>query len=141
MFYGPSKVTTVFEIDGARLTTLEGFYQEVAEVLIPGASWGQNLDAFNDILRGGFGTPAEGFTLIWKNAAISRERLGYPETVRQLEARLLRCHSTARDEVGRALARARSNAGPTVFDWIVEIIEDHGVDGAESEDNVALVLA
>ena len=134
-------MTTVFEIDGMRFTTLEGFYQELGEVLIPGVSWGHNLDALNDILRGGFGTPDEGFTIIWKNAAMSREHLGYPETIRQLEARLLRCHSTARDEVGRALARARGHTGPTAFDWVVEIIEDHGVHGAQSEDKVALVLA
>lgn len=54
----------MYEIDGARFTTLEGFYDEVSRVLIPGASWGHNLDAFNDILRGGFGTPpGDRFTL------------------------------------------------------------------------------
>jgi hypothetical protein len=35
----------------------------------------------NDILRGGFGTPDDGFTLRWKNHDISRQRLGYRETV------------------------------------------------------------
>src|SRR5262245_56630831 len=70
------------EIDGARFGSLEEFYDEVGEQLIPGATWGRNLDAFDDILRGGFGTPDEGFVLVWKNHAISRERLGYKETVR-----------------------------------------------------------
>jgi hypothetical protein len=57
-------------------------------VIIPEAAWGHNLDAFNDILRGGFGTPEDGYAIHWKNHALSRERLGYPETVRQLEIRL-----------------------------------------------------
>ena len=56
-----------YQIDGSRFATLEGFYEEVARVLIPDASWGRNLDAFNDILRGGFGTPSGGFVIDWKN--------------------------------------------------------------------------
>ena len=48
------------EIDGTRFDTLEGFYDEVSRQLIPRSDWGRNLDAFNDILRGGFGTPEGG---------------------------------------------------------------------------------
>lgn len=81
-----------FVIDGADFTNLEGFYEQVGRVLIPGVSWGMNLDAFNDILRGGFGTPDDGFTLCWKNSDLSRVSLGYPETVRHLESLLARCH-------------------------------------------------
>ena len=80
----------VYEIDGHDFSTLEGFYGVVSRVLIPGAEWGHNLDAFDDILRGGFGTPDGGFILRWKNAHVSRERLGHPETVRQLEGMLAR---------------------------------------------------
>ncbi len=65
----------VLEIDGARFSDRASFYAEVSEQLIPGASWGGNLDAFNDVLRGGFGTPGGGFVLRWKNAELSRERL------------------------------------------------------------------
>jgi RNAse (barnase) inhibitor barstar len=63
-------------LDGRRFATLEEFYEEISRVLIPGAAWGRNLDAFNDILRGGFGTPDDGFRLRWKNASLSREKLG-----------------------------------------------------------------
>lgn len=63
-------------IDGIRFTTLDEFYDEVERVLIPGVYWGRNLDAFNDILRGGFeGIPDEPFVLMWRNAALSQERL------------------------------------------------------------------
>ena len=60
-----------YRIDGRRFSTLEGFYEEVDRVLIPGSKWGRNLEAFNDILRGGFGTPDEGFILIWESSVLS----------------------------------------------------------------------
>jgi hypothetical protein len=46
----------VCEIDGQRFSTLEEFYEEISRALVLNAEWGHNLDAFNDILRGGFGT-------------------------------------------------------------------------------------
>ena len=93
-----TRSNTVYEIDGQRFSTLEDFYAEVSRVVIPGADWGHNLDAFNDILRGGFGTPDGGFTVRWLQHAVSRERLGYSETIRQLELRLARCHSANRPQ-------------------------------------------
>ena len=47
----------VFTIDGRRFSNLAGFYDEVERVFTCGLDWkiGRNLDAFNDILRGGFG--------------------------------------------------------------------------------------
>ncbi len=67
---------TTYEIDGKNFASINGFYDEVSRVLIPGSTWGRNLDAFNDILWGGFGTPEEGFVLVWKNHHLSREKLG-----------------------------------------------------------------
>lgn len=67
---------TRFEIDGNEFSTLDEFYDVISGVLIPGRSWGRNLDAFNDILRGGFGTPDGGFVLVWRNSEVSRTRLG-----------------------------------------------------------------
>jgi RNAse (barnase) inhibitor barstar len=130
----------IYRIDGERFSTLEGFFDEISRVLIPDFSWGHNLDAFNDILRGGFGTPDEGFILIWDNSAVSKRRLGYPEAVRILERRLDRCHPTARRSVKRQLSDAGNSKGSTVFDWLVEIICVHGAGGEEAEDNVILKL-
>jgi RNAse (barnase) inhibitor barstar len=98
----------VYEIDGKDFTSLDGFYDAISKNLISGSAWGRNLDAFNDILRGGFGTPQEGFVLRWKNADLSRERLGYPETIRQLRSRLVKCHSDNRDRVAEEIARAEA---------------------------------
>lgn len=129
-----------FVLDGSRFSTLEGFFNEVDRVLCSGADWGHNLDAFNDILRGGFGTPGEGFVLRWSQSETSRKSLGYPETVRQLKLRLKRCHPSNRRYVARELALAKSREGPTVFDWLVEIIKVHGPGGEEASDNVLLNL-
>jgi RNAse (barnase) inhibitor barstar len=130
-----------YEIDGEDFSTLEEFYDEISRVLIPGAAWGRNLDAFDDILRGGFGTPDEGFVLRWKNHEVSRQRLAYPETVRQLENRLERCHPTNRESVRGKLDLARAGQGPTVFDWLLDTLAVHGAGGEEAEDNVRLDLA
>jgi hypothetical protein len=131
----------VYEFDGRDFSTLDDFFGVVDRVLVPGAGWGHNLDAFNDVLRGGFGTPAGGFVLRWTSADESRERLGYPETVRQLKRRLERCHPSNRAAVAADLARAEARTGPTVFDWLVGIIRDHGPGGRSPEDGVELVLA
>jgi RNAse (barnase) inhibitor barstar len=130
-----------YEIDGHDFSTLEGFYDQISQIVIPGATWRRSLDAFNDILWGGFGTPVEGFVLRWKNHEVSRERLGYPETVRQLEKRLERCHPTNREIVRRELDLARAGKGQTAFDWVVEILTDHGPGGGGSGGNVQLELA
>lgn len=135
----PPKPT--YEIDGKKFSTLEGFYGEISQVLIPGVEWGHNLHAFNDILRGGFGTPEGGFALRWQNSLASRERLGYPETVRQLEKRLQTCHPSNRSSVTRDLEQAKRGEGATVFDWLVEIINVHTAGGREAEDGVELVFA
>jgi RNAse (barnase) inhibitor barstar len=68
-------VMRTYELDGERFSILHEFYDEISRVLVPDATWGRNLDAFNDILRGGFGTPDEGFTLRWTNHERSRQRL------------------------------------------------------------------
>jgi RNAse (barnase) inhibitor barstar len=129
-----------YVIEGGRIGLLEDFYEEISRVLIPGQEWGRNRDAFNEILTGCFGTPNEGFTLRWRDSALSRNNLGYAETVRQLELRLERCHPSNRDSIRRELALARSGKGPTVFDWLIAIIKEHGPGATHAQDNVHLIL-
>jgi hypothetical protein len=38
------------------------------------------------------------------------------------------------------LIQAQKGQGTTVFDWLIEIIQIHGVGGDEAEDNVKLAL-
>lgn len=130
----------ILEIDGQNFHTLEEFFCEFDRVALGNAGWGHNLDAFNDVLRGGFGTPDGGFVLRWKNSSLSRQRLGYDETIRQLKMRLSSCHPSNRQAIATELEMAKRYQGPTTFDWLVEIISIHGDGGEESEDGVVLEL-
>jgi RNAse (barnase) inhibitor barstar len=130
----------ILEIDGSRFSSLEGFWDEVSQRLIPGAWWGRNLDAFDDILQGGFGTPRGGFTLRWLNFGKSQKTLGYAETVRLLADALQRCHPDSITHMKQRLEAARRGEGPTLADIIVEIIRIHGPGGLEERDEVELEL-
>jgi hypothetical protein len=103
-------------------------------------AWRGNLDAFNDLLRGGFGTPENGWVLRWLNSESSRAALGYEETTRRLERLLLTCHPSNRPDIEARISSARRGEGPALFDEIVEIIRGHGPGGNESEDGVLLEL-
>jgi RNAse (barnase) inhibitor barstar len=133
-------MTETYIIDGNRFASLSEFYEEISQSINPNTGWGHNLDAFNDILRGGFGTPDDGFDIVWKNSSVSKLKLGYEETIRVLQKRLTTCHSSNRKHVMDELEKARQSQGPTVFDWVVEVILDHGEGGQEAEDNVRLIL-
>jgi RNAse (barnase) inhibitor barstar len=129
-------------IDGRHFSDLEGFYDEISFQLIPGAKWGRSLDAFNDILRGGFGTPEGGFHLRWVHSHLSQERLGWEETILWIERKLATTNSHS-PEAGLFQIRldaARRHEGATMFDRLVEIIRIHGPGGDEADDGVLLVL-
>ncbi|MEV7359029.1 barstar family protein [Kitasatospora sp. NPDC059811] len=118
-------MTVTYVIAGTRIHTLDDFWDVVGETIGSDGYFGRNLDAFADCLRGGYGTPEDGDYLIeWRDHAVSRRNLGYPETVRQLELRLAHCHPANREHVRADLAAARAGKGPTVFDWLVRIIEE-----------------
>ncbi|MEU9047941.1 MULTISPECIES: barstar family protein [unclassified Kitasatospora] len=118
-------MTVTYVIDGSRIGTLEDFWDAVGQEIGVDGYFGRNLDAFADCLRGGYGTPDDGDWVIeWRDHEVSRRNLGHPETARQLELRLGRCHPTNREDVAAELATARAGKGPTVFDWLVRIIEE-----------------
>jgi RNAse (barnase) inhibitor barstar len=128
-----------FTLDGASFDDLNGFVTAITRTLTL-TGWGRNLDAFNDILSGGFGTPEDGFILHWTNSSRSALQLGWPETVRYLEAKLTTCHPLSVPAVQADLTRARRQEGQTLFETITEIIRIHGPGGDEAEDNVHLIL-
>jgi RNAse (barnase) inhibitor barstar len=126
----------IYVIDGAAFRDLEGFFDEIQRSFVL-TSWGRNLDAFNDVLRGGFGTlPDGGFVLQWRYSERSRKTLGYPTTIRTLEKKVRLSAGVLRAD----LASARRGEGPTIFDILVEIIRTHGPGGREGKDGVELEL-
>ena len=66
-------------IDGNSFSNLSEFYDEVERKLTRGLDWriGRNLNAFNDVLRGGFGLHEyeEPLNLTWLNSVKSRKDL------------------------------------------------------------------
>jgi hypothetical protein len=113
----------IYEIPGEQVKSLEDYYRVIGETINgPGGYFGRTLDALSDCLRGGFGTPPEGYRIRRPRSDLSKEALGYPETVRQLRLRLEGCHPANREQVEEALARALRTEGPTVFDWLVDLI-------------------
>lgn len=68
-----------YVIDGAKFSTKKTFYNYLEKHFTYGLTWkiGHNLNAFDDILCGGFGKHDcdEEIIVVWKNLAKSRERL------------------------------------------------------------------
>jgi RNAse (barnase) inhibitor barstar len=128
-----------FVLDGNEFKTLEEFYDEITVIFSLPSWWGRNLDAFNDILRSDF-MPEQGYIIIWKNSQLSKQFLGYEETSRQLAKQLEKCHPNNVSSIKDQLDEAKQHTGPTVFDWLVEIIRNHCPGGSEEEDNAELIL-
>ena len=73
----------MFTIDGRRFSNMAGFYDEVEQVFTCGLDWkiGRNLDAFNDILRGGMSMDSPPTSSGWpmkKASVISEKRRWTP---------------------------------------------------------------
>jgi RNAse (barnase) inhibitor barstar len=116
-------------LEGNEFSTLSSFYSAVEKALTKDLGWhiGRNLNAFNDVLRGGFGVHdyEEPIRLVWLRSEKSRKELGWKETVKYLLTKLKTCHPTNVESVKRDLALAEAHAGKTIFDLIVVIIEKH----------------
>jgi RNAse (barnase) inhibitor barstar len=119
----------VFIFDGNNFVTLTDFYYEVEKILTKDLDWkiGGNLDAFNDILRGGFGAfeYEEPIDIIWGHSDKSKSDLGYSETIKWLERKLKQCHPSNIPSIKEELIKANNRQGQTLFDIIIEIIKDH----------------
>lgn len=120
-------------LEGNNFTNLEGFYDEIARVLTKGFDWefGRNLKAVKTILKGGqgvhdYGDPIE---IVWKDAAKSKNALGYKETVKYLKKQLKTCHFSERKTVLSDFEKAKKNVGKTMFDIVKEMMD--GVENVE----------
>lgn len=125
----------VFVVDGHNFSNFNEFCEEFSRVVLSGKfEWNGILDAFNDILRGGFGEIEfkEEYTIIWRNSDKSKSDLGYEETIMKLNEKLERCHPSNVEYVLQEIKDAKMNKGPTIFDTIKEIILDN--------ENVTLIL-
>ena len=90
----------VFTIDGRKFSNMKGFYREVAAVFTDGLGWhiGDNLDAFNDVLRGDFGRHEYGepIHIRWISYDKSIRNLGQ-ETMTEIEEIILDTDNSGHD--------------------------------------------
>ena len=118
-------------INGDNFNDLESFYDEIDDVMTLGLDWktGHNLNAFNDILRGGFGVHnyAEPIRLIWRNSAKSKADLGVETTIQNITNWLKSCDESNRQNLLDQIELLRQNKGETLYQTLVDIIkgEDH----------------
>ena len=89
-----------FILDGNRFDSMEGFYCEIDRLLTKDLTWktGHNLNAYNDLLRGGFGVHEYGEPIIiqWLNYEKSKRDLGEAQFWRIVEV-TLDCNQSGHD--------------------------------------------
>ena len=113
-------------INGNNFSNLEEFYNEIDRVLTKELDFktGHNLNAFNDLLRGGFGVHEydEPIHLKWENSQKSKLDLGYNATLNFYTEVLEKCHPSNINSVKKKIELAKAKEGQTLFDILVEII-------------------
>lgn len=120
---------TRIEIDGNSFSNMIEFYDEIEKKFTKDLKWkiGRNLNAFNDVLRGGFGVHEYGevIEVNWTNSERSKTNLGSKETIKYFEKVLESCHPSNRKKVAEELELARVGKGDMLFEILIGIIKEH----------------
>jgi len=116
-------------IDGSRIKDIPSFYDEINRVFMVEVDWklGPSLDAFNDMLYGGYGeiNENEPIRLIWENYQKNKEDLGLELTKNYYEDKLNYPSTFNVEFVKEKLYELANGTGKTYFEIILEIIADH----------------
>jgi len=108
----PKTILPTYVIDGGKARTWPEIVASI-NAFIPESKWqGNSLDALDDILYGGYGTP-EKFVVVWKASEISRQALGFEAT---------RVHYKNSGEFQALYEKGHIK---TLFETLVEIFEGH----------------
>lgn len=121
-------------IDGNKFSDITTFYDEMEKLFTKNLDWkvAHNLDAFNDILYGGFGkfTSMDMVKIQWKNAFKSKEELGI-EATKEWHRQKINFIKDGRSllynlpHFEHLLSELENNRGETFFEMVVSIIRDH----------------
>lgn len=114
-----------YVLDGSRIWTTQEFFDAVGEAVGgPGTYFGANLDAFNDCLSGGFGTPEDrSFYFVLDDSSSVRERLGVAATVEWLREKLVDGNPNNSNYFLLEIDELERGTGRTLFDILLEIFE------------------
>jgi hypothetical protein len=119
-------------IDGNKFSDLEGLVREFnvnvfgdKEPTPSHRTWGGGLDQFNDLLRGGYGTPEGVFTIHWLNSHKSKEDLEYKATLTWLETKKDKIHPANKERWSERIELMKYSIGETLFEMIIAIVVSH----------------
>ncbi|WP_282628388.1 barstar family protein [Empedobacter sedimenti] len=124
----------VIVINGNNFSDLTGFYNEIERVLTKDLDWkiGRNLDAFEDILLGGYGVfeTGEPIQLIWENSTKSKADLGFEATKKFYEEKISAIETDAESlsYFEKELDKLLHHNGKSLFDTILEIISHRQIE-------------
>ena len=121
--------SNVFEINGCEVIDIPTFYKEINRVFMSNENWkiAESLDAFDDLLYGGFGAIKNNETvkIVWKNFEQNRKILG-KELTKQFYLKKLEQPEVFNTEfVKKQLDELLQGIGKTYFEIILEIIANH----------------
>lgn len=116
-------------INGSRIHDKTSFYEEINRKFMQNESWqlAESLDAFDDLLYGGFGAirDKEEITLIWENFEANREALGTEFTISYYQEKLEHPDDFDSSVIQKRLKALKEGKGQTYFEILQEIIAEH----------------
>ncbi len=116
-------------IEGDAIHDIASFYEEINRVFMSNEDWtlGNSLDAFDDLLYGGYGLAKDAteLQLVWRNFEHSRQALGYAATRAYYQQKLEPGSPFSKDLFENKLRELERGNGQTYFDILLAIIADH----------------
>jgi len=107
-------------INGSHFSDLEGFYEEISQLLMKDEDWKiGTLDGFDDIL---YGSETD---ITWENSQKSEEDLGFTATKEFYENKIRQGKPFNVQLIQQKLDDLIDGNGQTLFDILIEIIESH----------------
>lgn len=117
------------EINGSNFQDIEGFYEELNRLVMQEENWklGASLDAFNDLLYGGFGVikDYDELEINWLNSEKSKGDLGVEMTKSYYQQKLKHPETYNSEFVQEKLEELEAGNGQTYFEILLEIISEH----------------
>ena len=120
-----------FIIDGDKINSLEGFYDQIEKYLIRGeCPWGRNLDSLEEIVHSNFNyTDVEALSvkeIIWTQAAVAEEKLGTEATIEWLSDKLKASSSSEyQKQIQQRIMQVTKGQEPTLFEMLKQILSSN----------------
>lgn len=123
------KTTLTMYLEGSTITDIASFYKQLNEQLMRDEDWqlGESLDAFDDLLYGGYSKwkDYDQLEIVWKDIAVSERYLGMATTKAYYQKKLGDDRFFNQDFVKEKLKQLEAGTGQTYFDILMEIVESH----------------